>query len=102
MVGGVAEPFIYGMMFRYRRLFPCSMIGSFVAGALAIGLGVTAYVAGAAANVLNILAFVGGGTSNIINAAIAAAAGFAASFILTFVFGFTKDELEHGPASERA
>lgn len=39
MVGGVGEPFIYGIAFRYRKVFVCSMVGSFVAGALAIALG---------------------------------------------------------------
>ena len=101
MVGGVGEPFIYGMMFRYRRLFPCLMAGSFVAGAIAIALGVTVYVAGGASNVLNVLVFVGGSTSNLVNMGISASAGFVTSFILTFMFGFTKDELEYGPAQER-
>lgn len=102
MVGGVGEPFIYGMMFRYRRLFPCLMAGSFVARAIAIALGVTVYVAGGASNALNVLVFVGGSTSNLVNMGISASAGFVTSFILTFMFGFTKDELEYGPAQERA
>ena len=101
MIGGVGEPFIYGMLFRYRRLFPCTMVGSFVAGAVAMTLGVNVYVAGAASNVLNVLAFVGGDMQNIINMAIAAAAGFIVSFALSFFMGFTEDELENGPVSER-
>lgn len=100
MIGGVGEPFIYGMMFRYRRLFPCTMAGSFVAGAVAMALGVNVYVM-AASNVLNVLAFVGGDAQNFINMAIAAAAGFIVSFALSFFMGFTEDELENGPVSER-
>nr|WP_275052294.1 PTS transporter subunit EIIC [Collinsella intestinalis] len=102
LIGGVGEPFIYGMSFRYPKLFVCSMVGSFVSGALALALGVTAYVAGLPSSVLSILTFVGGGTGNLVSACIAAAAGFAVSFIVTWFFGFTKDEIENGPVSERA
>lgn len=102
LVGGVGEPFIYGMDFRYPKLFACSMAGSFVAGAVAIALGTTAYVVGVPSSVLCILTFVGGSTGNLVSACIAAAAGFAVSFIVTWLFGFTKDEIENGPVSERA
>lgn len=102
LIGGVGEPFIYGMTFRYPKLFVCCMVGSFVSGALALALGVTAYVAGLPSSVLSILTFVGGGTGNLVSACIAAAAGFAVSFIVTWLFGFTKDEIENGPMSERA
>lgn len=101
LIGGVGEPFIYGMDFRYPKLFLCSMVGAFVSGALALALGVTAYVAGLPSSVLSILTFVGGGTDNLLFACIAAAAGFAVSFAATWFFGFTKDELENGPVSER-
>lgn len=83
------------------KLFVCSMVGSFVSGALALALGVTAYVAGLPSSVLSILTFVGGGTENLIFASIAAAAGFVVSFLAAWFFGFTKDELENGPVSER-
>lgn len=101
LIGGVGEPFIYGMDFRYPKLFLCSMAGSFVSGAIALALGVTAYVAGLPSNLLSMLTFVGGGTENLLFACIAAAAGFAVSFVATWLFGFTKDELENGPVSER-
>lgn len=101
IVGGVGEPFIYGMMLRYRRVFVWKIIGSFVAGALAIALGATVYTAGAASNFLEFLAFAGGGTQNLINFGIAAAAGFLVSALGTYFFGFTEDELENGPVSER-
>ena len=66
-----------------------------------MSLGVSVYVAGTASNVLNLLAFVGGDVQNFINACIAGAVGFIAAFALTFFFGFTEDELENGPVSER-
>ena len=101
LVGGVGEPFIYGMMFRYRKLFVTSIIGSFVSGCVAIILGVVAYTPSTVSNLLTTLMYVGGGTENLIHMGIAAAAGFIVSFVLTFLFGFTEDELENGPLSER-
>ena len=100
LVGGVGEPFIYGMLFRYRKLFVACMTGSFVAGAVALALHVNAYLA-AASNVLNIMAFAGGGNENLIGAVIAAVAGFVVSFAVAWFFGFSEDELENGPVSER-
>ena len=100
LVGGVGEPFIYGMLFRYRKLFFACMTGSFVAGAVALALHVNAYLA-AAANVLNIMVFAGGGNENLIGAVIAAVAGFVVSFAVAWFFGFSEDELENGPVSER-
>lgn len=102
LIGGVGEPFIYGMDFRYPKLFVCSMIGSFVAGALALTFGVTAYVAGLPSSVLSILTFVGGGTENLLFACMAAGVGFIVSFIVTWLFAFTKDELKNGPISEQS
>lgn len=101
LIGGVGEPFIYGMDFRYPKLVLCSMAGSFVSGAIALALGVTAYVAGLPSNLLSMLTFVGGGTENLLFACIAAAVGFAVSFAATWFFGFSKDEIENGPVSER-
>lgn len=101
LFGGVGEPFIYGMDFRYPKLFLCSMAGSFVSGAIALALGVTTYVAGLPSNLLSMLTFVGGGTENLLFACIAAAVGFAVSFAATWFFGFSKDEIENGPVSER-
>ena len=101
LIGGVGEPFIYGMGFRYPRLFPCMIVSSFITGALAAALGVTLYVVGTPSSFLSILAFMGGSSQNLINAAITAAVGFLAGFAITWFFGFTKDEIENGPASER-
>lgn len=101
-IGGVGEPFIYGLVFRYPRLFVCNAVSSFITGAVAAILGVTFYVYGLPSNVLTILSYTGGSASNLVCAGIAAAVGVVAGFLITFFFGFTEDELEHGPASERA
>lgn len=96
MVGGVGEPFIYGILFRYPRVWLTSCLGGFVSGAIAAALGVGVYNMAGASNVLNILAFAGGEPSNIVKACIAAAAGLVTSLVATYLFGFTKEELEGG------
>ena len=48
----------------------------------------------AASSVLNLLAFIGPESSNLVKACIAAAAGFAVSLVLTYLFGFSKEEIE--------
>ena len=104
-LGGVAEPFLYGMVLRYDRLLVCLIASSAVSGLVAGILNVSIYVIGLPGNLfdlLGILGFVGGGTSNLVGAVIAVLAGFIAGFVITWLFGFTEDELENGPASERA
>lgn len=100
-IGGVGEPFIYGIMLRYRRVFAISLISAALAGATALALGVKVYVANSASNVLNLMAFMGGGSQNLIFACIGAAVGFVSAVLLTYFFGFTEDELENGPVDER-
>lgn len=100
-LGGVGEPFMYGIMFRYPRTVVCSMIGAAVAGGTALALGTKAYVVGLPSSFMSILSFVGGGTENLIYAAIACSLGLLAGFFATFFFGYRKDEIELGPVSER-
>lgn len=92
-IGGVGEPFIYGLLFRHPRLWLTCSAGSFVTGCLAIALGVKAYNM-AASSVLNLLAFIGADPSNLVKAAICGAVGFAISLVATWMFGFTKEEIE--------
>ncbi len=92
-IGGVGEPFIYGMLFRRSRLWVTNFIASFAAGALAIALGAKVYNM-AASSVLNMLAFVGGDANNLVKAVVSAAVGFAIGLVLTYLFGFTKEEIE--------
>lgn len=97
-IGGVSEPFIYGMLFRHSRLWVTNAIGAFVAGALGVGLGVQGYNL-AASSVLNLVAFVGSDPSNLVKAVISAVVGFGVGLVVTYLFGFTKDEVE-GVAEE--
>lgn len=93
MVGGVAEPFIFGVLFKYPRLWATRAIGAFACGSLAMALGV-GYYNMHTTSVLNLLAFVGNDSQNIVNACICAAFGFVVSLVATYTAGFTSEELE--------
>ena len=101
VVGGVGEPFIYGMMFRYRKLWPCYCAAGFIAGVVASILRVTVYAPGSS-NFLNIITFIGDGPGTLPAAIVAAIVGLVAGAVITWFFGFSKDELDNGPVTERA
>lgn len=100
-IGGVSEPGIYGLLLRYRRLLPVSIVSAFITGVLARALGLTLYVP-ASSNFLAIFGFAGGSATNFTFAIACSVFAFVLTVVLTFLFGFTADEVENGPASERA
>lgn len=90
ILGGVTEPVLYGIGFKYKKPFIALIIGGFIGGIYAGITGVGTYVMGAT-NFLAILGFVGGGTANLINGVIAVLLSFTISAIVTFVIGFPKE-----------
>lgn len=100
IVGGVGEPGIYGMLLRYRKLFIIQFITSFVAGVIGAILHVTLYIP-SSSTFLGLISYIGPDPSNFVFAVITAAITFVLGFVLTMLFGFSKDELENGPVSER-
>lgn len=92
IVGGVGEPFIFGMMFRHSRLWLTQALGAFVSGVIALGLGVKMYVM-STSNFTSVLAFIGGSSENFIFALVASAVGGIVALVATYLFGFSKDEL---------
>lgn len=99
-VGGVGEPGIYGLMLRYRRLFMIQFLTSFVSGVLGAILHVTLFMP-SNSTFLGIVSYIGEDPMNFVNAIIVAAVTFVLAFVLVMFFGFTEDELENGPVSER-
>ena len=99
-VGGVGEPGIYGLLLRYRRLFNIQLITSFIAGILGAVLHVTLFMP-SNSTFLGIVSYIGEDPMNFICAVGVAAVTFVVAFILVMLFGFTEDELENGPVSER-
>jgi PTS system beta-glucosides-specific IIC component len=103
LFGGVTEPTLFGVLLRWRR----TMLGMFVGGAIGAVvsglLGVTYYLAGGASNFLVITNYMQGGMTNVINAVIGMVIAMVISAIVTYMFGFTKEELDkinNKPAAE--
>ncbi len=91
ILGGVTEPVLYGIGFKYKRPFIALIIGGFCGGLYAGITGVGTYVMGAT-NFLSLMAYVNGGLSNIINGCIAAAISVAVTAVLTYLIGFDKND----------
>ena len=87
-------------MLRYRRLFIIQFLTSFVSGVLGAILHVTLFMP-SNSTFLGIVSYIGEDPMNFINAIIVAAVTFVLAFVLVMFFGFTEDELENGPVSER-
>lgn len=92
-VGGVAEPTLYGLCFKYRRTFITLMIGGFLGGVYSGLTHVTMNLL-TSTNVLLILGFLAGGTTNTVNGIIACVIAFGSATVLTYLFGFSKKDLE--------
>ncbi len=91
ILGGVTEPVLYGIGFKYKKPFIAMAIGGFCGGLYAGIAGVGTYVLGAT-NFLAVLGYLGGGTTNMINGCIGVAIAFAVSAVLTYMFGFDKND----------
>lgn len=93
ILGGITEPTLFGLCFKHKRCFLGVIAGGF-AGALWAGLThVSIYILGAA-NFSMLFNYVPGGTSNLINGAISCAITMVVSTVVTYLFGFTAEELE--------
>lgn len=93
VLGGVTEPALYGIGFKYKRPFIAMGIGGFCGGLYAGITHVGTYVMGAT-NFLAVLGYVGGGTTNMINGCIGVAIAVITSTVLTYLFGFTEEDLK--------
>lgn len=91
IVGGVTEPTLYGLCFKYKRLFAPLMIGGAVGGAWMGITKVCSYVMGSS-NFLSLISYTGGSKANLINGCIACLASFIVSAICAYIFGVTKEE----------
>ena len=92
IVGGVTEPALYGCGFKYTRCLGAMIAGGAVGGLIAALANVTVYILGAT-NILGLTGYVAGGTANLVWGCIASAAAFVSAAAISFLFGFTKEEL---------
>lgn len=103
ILGGVTEPALYGTGFKYLRCLAGMVIGGAVGGLIASIFHVTLYVLGAT-NFLGVTGYVAGGAANLAWGCIASVAAFVVAAVVTFLFGFTQEELDADAraASEQA
>ncbi|WP_238918891.1 PTS transporter subunit EIIC [Clostridium sp. YIM B02555] len=92
LVGGVTEPGLYGIGMRYKRPFIGMIVGGFAGGLYGGMMGVTAYALIPVASVLCLIGYAGGSASNFIQACITAIISLVVAAIVTYSFGFKKDD----------
>ena len=92
MIGGVTEPALYGVGFRYRKPFIGLVAGAFMGGLYAGITHIQAYNFIPSASFLCFLNSVGGTSMNVINGIISAVIGFAVSCAVTFFVGVERTE----------
>ena len=92
VIGGVTEPGLYGLGFRYKRPFIGMAIGGFAGGLYGAIVGLTAYNIVPVASFLCIFGYSGGSTMNLINAIISAAIAFVVAAVATYLIGLEKKE----------
>ena len=102
LVGGVTEPVLYGCGFKYLRTFGGLAAGGFVGGLVAAISGVKIYVIGNASVISSVAGIAGGGMQNLLWGGIALAVGFAVAAVVTYLFGFTKEQLAEDAAAAKA
>ena len=88
LLGGVGEPAIYGIYFRYKKCMLWCMIGAFFGGLYCGIMKVYMYTI-SASNILCAICFAGGPSSaNLINGIIGCVIAAIVAFVLCWVFGY--------------
>ena len=86
-LGGVGEPTLFGIQFRYKRTIIYSMLGAFAGSLYAGFMNCAVYFVGAS-NFMAALGYTGGASSGIFHGVIACGIGFVVTFTLIMVFGY--------------
>ena len=92
VIGGLVEPGLYGIGFKYKRPFIGMMAGGFAAGLYNGITGVVAYNMVPVSSVLAAFAFIGGPTSNFVNGIISFVIAFVVAAVVTYFVGLEKKE----------
>ena len=98
-VGGVTEPVLYGCGFKYLRTFGGLIIGGIAGGLVTALAGCKVYVIGNASIIAAVAAYAGGGTANFVWGCVSLAVAFVVSAAVTYLFGFTREQLEADAAA---
>lgn len=101
-IGGVTEPALYGTGFKYTRALAGMVIGGAVGGALCGIFGVHVYMLGAT-NVLGILGYASpDNPSSFTLGIVASVIAFVVAAAITYLFGFTKEQLDEDAEAAKA
>ena len=98
ILGGVTEPVLFGVGFRYKKPFIALLIGGFIGGLYAGLMHVAVYVMGST-NFLALLGFVAGGSSNMIHGCIASIGAMLITAAATYLIGGFQTE-DHAETEE--
>lgn len=90
ILGGVSEPVLFGIGFKYKKPFIALSIGGALGGLYCGLMGVTVHMLGAT-NILSLLGHVAGGTANLVHAIIGQAIAFFGTAALTYFIGGIDD-----------
>jgi PTS system beta-glucosides-specific IIC component len=91
LIGGVTEPSLYGIGFKYKKPFIGMMIGAAIGGVYA-GITKTCIYSFGATNFLMVLCYSGGAMSNLVNGIISCIIAFIGSAVATFIIGVGAQE----------
>lgn len=87
VVGGVSEPALYGLCFRYKKPFIGIAVGGFAGGVVASILKVASYLGGGSSNFTIFIPYLQGGVSNLIKILIASAVAIVVGAVVTYTLG---------------
>lgn len=94
VLGGVAEPTIFGLIFKYKRLLVCQIVGG-LAGGLYIGLThVGVFTMGGSSNFMMALTFAAGGTANLVNALIGGLISLGVTVVMGCLWGLNGEKAQ--------
>ncbi|MGN1275781.1 MAG: PTS transporter subunit EIIC [Floccifex sp.] len=91
VIGGITEPGLYGIGFRYKKPFIGLMAGGFVGALYAAITHVTAYNFLPVANFLCFLNYIGGSTMNFVHGIISGVLGFVVACVVTYILGIEEN-----------
>lgn len=94
LVGGVGEPYKYGVQIPYRTPLYASVISGLLTGLVAGISGLTAYVMSTANGIYSFAAFFGGSTGNYVALAVTTVAGIVFGFITMMVLKIDESLVE--------
>ena len=92
IVGGVTEPAMFGITFKYKKPLYAAMVGNAVGGLIAGLLKVSCYAFPGSGGIFATVTFTGPG-NNLVFFLIAAVVGMIVTFVLTYILGIDEKEV---------